>query len=68
MFQDIDMSSKKLKEGKDYYYNELGLMVFTEKYLLDRASCCKSCCKHCPYGYKESLKNKAKKATRIPLK
>lgn len=67
MLQSIVMNSKKLKEGIDYYFNELGLMVFTEKYLLDRGTCCKSCCKHCPYGYKDSLKEKAKKANRTRL-
>jgi hypothetical protein len=48
------MEGKKLKKGIDYYLNENGYMVFTEKYLLDRGTCCKSCCKHCPYGYKKN--------------
>ncbi len=43
---------KPLVEGEDYYFNERGLMVFTEKYHLKRGHCCKSGCKHCPYGYK----------------
>lgn len=68
MFEFIEMNSKKIKKGIDFYFNDLGLMVFTEKYLLDRGSCCKSCCKHCPYGYKESLKTEAKKVTRTLLK
>jgi hypothetical protein len=29
----------------------LGRMVFTARYLLDRGYCCKSGCRHCPYGY-----------------
>ncbi|MDX5339042.1 MAG: DUF5522 domain-containing protein [Cyclobacteriaceae bacterium] len=34
---------------EDYYFNESGLMVFTEKYHLKRGHCCGSGCKHCPY-------------------
>jgi len=33
----------------DYYFNEAGLMVFTEQYHLRRGFCCGSGCKHCPY-------------------
>lgn len=39
----------KLKEGHDYYYDENGLMVFTEGYLQRRGYCCDSGCRHCPY-------------------
>lgn len=35
----------------DYYYNEEGYIVMTEQYLLRRGYCCKSGCKHCPYGF-----------------
>lgn len=47
------MKSKKppLLENDDYYINEEGFMVFTKKYLLKREVCCKSGCRHCPYGY-----------------
>jgi hypothetical protein len=38
-------------EDDDYYINEQGFKVFTEKYHLKRGYCCKSGCKHCPYGY-----------------
>ena len=41
----------ELVEGEDYYLNEEGLLVFTEKFLLDRGYCCGSGCKHCPYNY-----------------
>ncbi|MEM9325994.1 MAG: DUF5522 domain-containing protein [Bacteroidota bacterium] len=37
---------------EDYYFTEDGLMVFTEKYHLKRGYCCKSGCRHCPYGFK----------------
>jgi hypothetical protein len=37
--------------AEDYYFSEEGFMVFTEIYLLKRGYCCKSGCRHCPYGY-----------------
>jgi len=41
----------KLVEGEDYYYNEQGYIVLTEKYHLQRGNCCGNGCKHCPYDY-----------------
>lgn len=41
---------KNLKENEDFYYNEEGLIVFTEKYHLKRGHCCKSGCQNCPYN------------------
>lgn len=41
-------------EADDYYFNEQGLMVFTEKYHLKRGYCCQSGCRHCPYGFKKA--------------
>ena len=38
----------KLVEGSDYYF-ENGLMVLTEKFLLNRGFCCDNGCRHCPY-------------------
>jgi hypothetical protein len=38
-------------EPGDFYYSPEGYIVFTEKYHLKRGYCCKSGCKHCPYGY-----------------
>ncbi|MFC0185825.1 DUF5522 domain-containing protein [Pseudarcicella hirudinis] len=35
---------------EDFYLNEQGYMVFTEKYHLKRGFCCKNGCRHCPYG------------------
>ncbi|HMG83752.1 MAG TPA: DUF5522 domain-containing protein [Ferruginibacter sp.] len=40
-----------LIEGEDFYYNEDGLFVFTEKYHLSKGFCCGNGCKHCPYNY-----------------
>ena len=41
----------ELIEGKDFYYNEDGLFVFTEQYHLDQGYCCGNGCLHCPYNY-----------------
>ena len=38
-------------EEDDFYLNEKGYKVFTEKFHLKRGYCCKSGCKHCLYGY-----------------
>jgi hypothetical protein len=42
-----------LIEGEDFYYNEDDLMVLTELFLLKRGKCCRSGCKHCPYGFNQ---------------
>jgi hypothetical protein len=42
---------KQLTEGADFYYNEQGLMVLTEKYHLERGYCCGNGCRHCPFNY-----------------
>ena len=44
--------SNKL-DSEEFYYNENGYMVFTEKYHLKRGFCCKNGCKHCPYSLKK---------------
>ena len=36
---------------EDFYMSDEGFIVFTEAYHLKRGHCCKSGCKHCPYGY-----------------
>src|SRR4249920_1302632 len=41
----------KLIEGEDFYYTPEGYKCFTEKYHLKRGYCCKSGCRHCPYGF-----------------
>ncbi|WP_336517272.1 DUF5522 domain-containing protein [Pollutibacter soli] len=40
------------KEGIDYYINDEGLMVLTEKFHLNRGYCCGNGCLHCPFDYK----------------
>ena len=49
---------KPLVEGVDFYYNEQGFFVMTEKFLKERGFCCKNGCKHCPYDFKKDSKQK----------
>jgi Family of unknown function (DUF5522) len=46
----------ELIENEDFYYNEQGYKVFTEKYHLKRGYCCQNGCKHCPYGFHDKKK------------
>lgn len=41
----------ELVEGRDYYV-EAGRWVFTAAYHLARGWCCRSGCRHCPWGYR----------------
>lgn len=41
----------RLIEGEDFYYNNDGYMVLTEKFHLKKGFCCGNGCKHCPYNY-----------------
>lgn len=43
--------SNQLIENIHYYFNESGLMVFTEAYHLERGFCCGNGCLHCPYNF-----------------
>lgn len=52
-----------MKEHIDYYFNEAGLMVFTEAYHLKRGYCCKNECKHCPWNYKKRTAQKKHNGT-----
>lgn len=47
----------ELVKGLDYYVAEAGYRIFTSYYLLKRGYCCKSGCKHCPYGYDKKTGN-----------
>ena len=54
-----NLSQNKLVEGVHYYINQQGYWVFTEAYHLARGYCCKSGCRHCPYGFdKKTGRNK----------
>jgi Family of unknown function (DUF5522) len=48
------VSPPALEEGVDYYL-ENGFLVFTEHYLKTRGYCCRSGCRHCPYGFKYAV-------------
>jgi len=50
-----DKNTPTLIEGKDFYFNEQGLMVLTKSYHLKRGHCCHSGCKHCPYEHTENF-------------
>lgn len=43
---------KKLVEGQDFYYSELGYVVLTAKFHKEKGVCCGNGCRHCPYDYK----------------
>lgn len=45
---------KKAADDEPMYYIENGLMVFTRAFHLKRGSCCKSGCRHCPYGFQKN--------------
>jgi hypothetical protein len=42
---------KELKEEVDYYLNNEGLVVLTEKFHLERGYCCGCGCMHCPFNF-----------------
>jgi hypothetical protein len=42
---------KKLEEGVDFYYNELGYIVLTAQYHLEKGTCCGNGCLNCPFDY-----------------
>lgn len=42
-----------LIKDRDYYIDLYGNYVFTERYHLERGTCCKNECKHCPWLYKK---------------
>ena len=43
--------SKPLIEGVDFYYNQQGYVVLTEKYHLEKGYCCGNGCMHCPFDF-----------------
>ena len=47
------VENEPLVEGRDYYVDPDGLYVFTAAYLLARGTCCRSGCRHCPYGFRK---------------
>lgn len=55
--------NKPQLQPEDYYISEEGYIVFTETYHLKRGYCCKSGCKHCPYGYDKKTDSFKKKVS-----
>ena len=55
-----------LVEGVDFYYNEDGYVVFTERYLLQKGECCGNGCKHCPYNFKNVPEAKRLELLKVP--
>jgi Family of unknown function (DUF5522) len=45
------MSQPELIEGIHFYINKDGYIVLTEKYHLEKESCCGMGCLHCPFNY-----------------
>jgi hypothetical protein len=43
--------SEQLIQDVDFYFNEDGYVVLTEKYHLEKGFCCGNGCKHCPYDF-----------------
>jgi len=42
---------QRLVERTDFYYDEHGYIVLTEKYHLEKGFCCGYGCIQCPYNY-----------------
>lgn len=55
------MKQNELIEGIDFYINKDGYIVLTEKYHLDKGSCCGMGCTHCPYNYENVPEPRRKK-------
>lgn len=45
-------------DKEDYYLTPEGYIVFTERYHLKRGYCCQSGCRHCPWNFGKSGKEK----------
>ena len=45
-------------DKEDYYLTSEGYIVFKEKYHLKRGYCCQSGCRHCPWNFGKSNKEK----------
>lgn len=61
-FMKEQSNENKLIEGEDFYYTPEGYKCFTEKHHLKRGYCCKSGCRHCPYGFDKRTGEIRKKA------
>lgn len=53
MTSDTTGKGKGEKPNEPDYYMENGLVVFTATFLRRRGYCCRSGCRHCPYGFRK---------------
>lgn len=55
VLEEINVLHEKACANGEYYYRdpESGYIVFTAIKHRKRGYCCKSGCRHCPYGYKK---------------
>ena len=60
------MEYPPLVEGRDYYVDPDGLYVFTADYLLARGYCCRSGCRHCPYGFQRVTEEQSDGGNGLP--
>ena len=58
---DKQSNENKLTAEEDFYYTLEGYKCFTEKFHLKRGYCCKSGCRHCPYGFDKKTNTIRKK-------
>jgi len=49
--EDHRQERDKVDLSENDHYIENGRVVFTASFLLKRGYCCKSGCRHCPYGF-----------------
>jgi hypothetical protein len=56
------MNNEHFIEGIHFYFDKNGLIVFTEKYHLQRGYCCGNGCRHCPYDYVNVADDKKRKS------
>jgi len=62
------MKPEKLIEDIHFYINKDGYIVFTEKYHLEKGSCCGMGCLHCPYNYENVPEPRRSELTFIKTK
>lgn len=57
-------------QPEDFYFNEQGLMVFTEAYHRKRGYCCGNNCLHCPFNHSnvKAKKNAHNPSAEMPKK
>jgi CRISPR/Cas system-associated exonuclease Cas4 (RecB family) len=47
-----DLHDKVCEQGQDVYIDPVsGYQVLTEQALFNHSKCCRSICRHCPYGH-----------------